>query len=73
VQSTYRWKGQIESDEERLLLIKTRQARLAELRDAIRELHTYDVPEILSLLVDDGDARYLEWLASCVGESSPGV
>jgi periplasmic divalent cation tolerance protein len=66
VLSIYRWKGEIVSDEERLLLIKTRSDRLDGVRRAIRELHTYDVPELLALPVEDGDRPYLDWLSSCL-------
>jgi periplasmic divalent cation tolerance protein len=60
VRSVYRWKGEIVSDEERLLLIKTRVDRLEPVRKAIRELHSYDVPEVLALAVDDGDFHTVE-------------
>ena len=64
--SVYRWKGKVVQEEERLLLIKTTVERYAELAKAIRELHTYDVPELLSLPIDDGDAAYLDWLSASV-------
>ena len=64
VRSVYRWKGEIVTDEERLLVIKSSAACFPRLRDAIRELHTYEVPEILALSVEDGDQPYLEWLAT---------
>ena len=66
VRSIYRWKGEIVSDQERMLVIKTSAERLPEVREAIRELHTYDVPEVLAIAVDDGDRAYLDWLADCV-------
>ncbi len=66
VRSVYRWQGEIVTDEERLLVIKTSAARLPALREAIVELHGYEVPELLSLTVDDGLPAYLEWLASCL-------
>jgi periplasmic divalent cation tolerance protein len=64
--SYYRWKGEITHDEERLLLIKTTAARFDELAAAIRELHTYDVPEIIAIPIDDGDSRYLKWISDNV-------
>lgn len=66
LRSVYRWKGEVVDDEERLLLIKTRADRFEAVRDAIRELHGYDVPEVLSLAIDDGDDSYLAWLAGCL-------
>ena len=66
VRSVYRFKGRIVDETERLLLIKTTAARFDELRRAIREIHTYDVPEVLAVRVEDGDAPYLDWLSGCV-------
>jgi periplasmic divalent cation tolerance protein len=66
VVSVYRWKGAIERDEERLLLIKTRADRFAALRDAILELHPYEVPEIVALPVGEGSPAYLAWLDESV-------
>jgi periplasmic divalent cation tolerance protein len=66
ISCTYRWEGQIETAEEWLCLIKTRQDRYEELETAITELHSYDVPEILATPVVAGNEGYLEWLAqSC--------
>lgn len=68
--SVYRWKGAIEEEDEKLLIIKTAQSRFDRLREAIRELHSYEVPEILALPVETGDPEYLDWLRSCVVEES---
>ena len=74
VTSIYRWKGKLEREEERLLLIKTRADRFAALRDALVALHPYEVPEVLALAVADGHAPYLQWLdASVRPESGPGA
>ena len=62
VQSFYRWKGEIESAHEWLLLIKTRADKFPELRDAIVELHSYEVPECIVLEIEDGSLPYLQWL-----------
>ncbi len=64
--SIYRWKGRVERDEERLLLIKTSAARFEELKQAILALHPYELPEIVALPVADGHAAYLEWLGDSV-------
>lgn len=72
--SIYRWKGKLEREEERLLLIKTRADRFAALRDALVALHPYEVPEVLALAVADGHAPYLQWLdASVRPDSGPGA
>jgi periplasmic divalent cation tolerance protein len=66
VVSIYRWKDGVERDAERLLLIKTRADRFAALRDAILEIHPYEVPEVLALPVADGSPAYLAWLDQSV-------
>lgn len=60
--SIYRWKGEVERAEERLLLIKTRRESFAALREALVALHPYEVPEVLALPIEDGHAPYLAWL-----------
>jgi periplasmic divalent cation tolerance protein len=60
--SIYRWKGELERAEERLLLIKTRAERFEALREALVALHPYDVPEVLALPITEGHAPYLAWL-----------
>jgi len=62
VRSVYRWKGQIHDDEEVLCLAKTRPELLKALVNRVKDLHPYDVPEILAFEVFDGSADYLAWL-----------
>ena len=64
VRSFYRWEGRIANDAELLLVIKARRERFEAVAARVRELHSYDVPEVLALPVVAGSARYLEWLAS---------
>jgi periplasmic divalent cation tolerance protein len=66
VTSTYRWKGKVESANEFLLLIKTSKRRFAAVRDAVRELHSYDLPEIIALPITAGSRSYLDWIAESV-------
>jgi len=61
-QSMYRWQGNIERAEEYLCIIKSSLNLYPELDKAIREIHPYDVPEILAVEVVAGDSKYLEWL-----------
>jgi len=68
VSSTYRWQGQVETAEEFVCLIKTRQGRYPALEAAILELHPYDVPEVLAVPVVAGHRAYLDWLANEVSE-----
>lgn len=69
--SLYRWKGRVERDEERLLLIKTRRARFAALREALLALHPYELPELLALPVAEGHEPYLAWLDAATAEDEP--
>ena len=66
VQSTYRWQGAVQTASEWLLVVKTQRDRFGAVRSAIKELHSYDVPEIVMLEVGDGDSGYLNWLAESV-------
>ncbi len=66
--SLYRWKGNVEQDDERLLVIKTRRERLPALREALAALHPYELPELLALPVEGGSPDYLAWLDASVAE-----
>ena len=66
IRSIYRWQGTIADDGEVLLVAKTRRDSFAPLERRVRELHSYDVPEVLALVVTDGSAAYLGWLAEAV-------
>ncbi len=62
VRSIYRWKGQVCRDREQLMIVKSRREIFHELESRIRELHPYEVPEIIALPVDLGSAAYLRWI-----------
>jgi periplasmic divalent cation tolerance protein len=62
VRSVYRWEGAVESADEIPLLIKTTAERWPALRARLRELHPYEVPEMLALPVADGWPAYLDWV-----------
>ena len=63
IESVYRWQGKVESAEEWLLLIKTRAGCFERVRDAVKELHSYDLPECVMLEVAAGSSEYLNWIA----------
>jgi periplasmic divalent cation tolerance protein len=63
IQSVYRWKEKIEQETEWLLIIKTRLNIFDSVRDAIKELHSYDLPECVMLDVSDGSEAYLNWVS----------
>lgn len=60
--SLYRWQGKIADEQEAVVLLKTRSARLETLQMAFDELHPYKVPELLAVSVTAGNAKYLEWI-----------
>jgi periplasmic divalent cation tolerance protein len=62
MRSVYRWKGQIESANEQLLVIKTRKADYAAVEARIRALHPYELPEVIAVPVLAGLPAYLAWL-----------
>jgi periplasmic divalent cation tolerance protein len=66
VESVFRWQGKIDRTREWLLMIKTKAEAFERVRNAIQKLHSYDVPEIISLEIDDGSASYLEWIDESV-------
>jgi periplasmic divalent cation tolerance protein len=66
VSSVYRWKGRIESEEERLLLIKTRAERFEALREALVALHPYELPEAIAVPIEAGHQPYLDWIDESV-------
>lgn len=66
MQSIYRWKGEMEEASERALAIKTTAASFESVRDAIRELHSYELPECLALKIEDGSSEYLAWMDESV-------
>ena len=62
IRSIYRWRDKLEDDRETLLLVKTRTQLLARLERRVRELHTYEVPEVVALSLTGGSKPYLDWL-----------
>jgi periplasmic divalent cation tolerance protein len=62
VRSTYFWEGRVCTDDELLLVIKTRGALFEPLRARVLELHPYTVPEIIALPIQAGHADYLAWI-----------
>lgn len=68
VRSFYRWEGAVQDDAEVLLIMKTTQDKLEALSEHLAEIHSYDVPEVLAIPIDQGSAPYLEWLAESCAE-----
>ena len=66
IESVYRWKGAVETSEEFLLMVKTTGAACGRVRDLIRTLHSYELPECVELSIEDGLPKYLEWIGESV-------
>jgi uncharacterized protein involved in tolerance to divalent cations len=62
VSSTFRWKGQISTEQEVLLIAKTKDTLFEKLKRRVLELHSYDVPEIVASPILAGFAKYLNWI-----------
>lgn len=62
----YRWEGEIEEAEEWLLLVKTTRGAFDRVREAIVELHSYDVPECIGFPIEMGSLAYLSWIGDSV-------
>ena len=65
VTSIYRWQGEVVKDQEYMLFIKTATERQDELLGRLRDLHPYDVPEIICLPIEKGHQPYIEWVKEC--------
>jgi periplasmic divalent cation tolerance protein len=70
IRSIYRWKGKICKDGELLLVIKTLEEEFAGIAATIRELHSYELPEILSFSVVRGEQGFLQWIADSVDKEA---
>jgi periplasmic divalent cation tolerance protein len=68
VNSIYRWRDEVEEAREWLLIAKTTDATFALVRDAISELHSYEVPECICLKIEDGLSSYLQWITESVSQ-----
>ncbi|XP_036041239.1 protein CutA homolog [Onychomys torridus] len=67
--SLYFWKGEIEESTEILLLIKTKTSKVSRLSTYMRLAHPFEIPEVFSIPMDQGDARYLRWLEEGMKEN----
>ncbi len=68
IESFYWWEGQVRSDNEALLIMKTTAAKFDDLRSFVVENHPYDLPEIIALPVEQGFEAYLKWVIDETGE-----
>lgn len=66
IESIYRWQGAVESAQEWLLVIKSTAAGFERVRQAIQELHSYELPECIAIPIERGSAQYLAWIEESV-------
>ena len=69
VVSVYRWEQEVQEDDEELLIVKTRTGRLEDLVAAVRQIHPYELPEVVAVPVTGGLEDYLDWLRVSTGGS----
>jgi len=62
IRSIYRWQGKIEDDREIFMIIKTRKDLFEALSIRVKEIHSYDVPEIIALPIVEGSKEYMQWI-----------
>lgn len=66
IRSVYRWKGEVQRDDETLLVIKTRASHFDALKQAVLKHHPYELPEVIAVSVERGHQPYLDWISSNV-------
>jgi len=71
INGTYWWQGKLEHAQEWVCSFKTRQALYGALEQTIRELHSYEVPEIIATPIVAGDQRYLDWIVDETSNDEP--
>ena len=72
IKSFYRWQGKVCHDSEYLLVVKTLESEYPAIEQAIRELHSYELPEILAIPTAQGEPSFLGWLATSLDKSQGG-
>lgn len=70
VRSIYRWQGKICKDGELLLVIKTLSSEFEAVAATVRELHSYELPEILAFAAERGEPKFLEWIRASVDKDA---
>ncbi|HIH43560.1 MAG TPA: divalent-cation tolerance protein CutA [Candidatus Methanoperedenaceae archaeon] len=73
VSSVYRWKGSVEEADETGMIVKTTDAKLGELEKRVKELHSYQVPCIISMGIGGGSKEYLDWIGESTMKDSDDV
>lgn len=71
IRSIYRWHDAVQDESECLMLIKTRANMVAKVARKVRELHSYEVPEVIAVSIAGGSKPYLDWLIESTGTPEP--
>ncbi len=64
IESIYLWKGEIKEDSESIMVVKTRSELVEEVIKSVEELHSYEIPCIVEITMNNGSKNYLEWVKS---------
>ena len=70
IESVYSWQGERQSSLEHLLLIKTTSAAYDKLEKTITALHPYELPEVIAVTIENGNAGYLKWISDNLNYSN---
>ncbi len=68
IKSIYTWKGALETANEHLIIAKTLRIMYEDVEKRIKDIHPYEVPEIIAVPIEDGSEEYLRWVRDSVGE-----
>jgi periplasmic divalent cation tolerance protein len=71
ITSIYRWQAKVEEARECLMIVKTTQSAFDQVCIAIKELHSYDLPECIGLKIEGGSGDYLKWIGESVEKPDP--
>jgi periplasmic divalent cation tolerance protein len=63
IDSIYRWGGEIVEDHEWLMLVKTRRDRFQDIESVVNEMHSYELPPVFMVAMEEGSHPYLDWIA----------
>lgn len=66
ITSIFRWKGKINEENEFVILVKTRTNKVKDVEKRVKQLHSYEIPCLISLKIDSGSDDYLKWIEECV-------
>lgn len=69
MESVYRWKGEVQYDNESVLILKTIDENLSQIENKVKELHSYDLPCLVSFPIDGGNREFISWIVEESGSS----